>query len=228
MLRGVTPEEFINKNPFPANGTELNMELVKQYKHQNATAKHKEQIVEQLLKINARLIYIVYDQHGYGESLTTVMSFVYEGIRKAVNDFDPSIGMPFYHFVIQKCRGILQNNYNYTNKLIHIPVMKKNEVEHDFSDINDYLEHESMKFMESSNPHNPLLDELRMLLVEYQSQDLPQSTIDDFYVLKLYLEDNTLKDISEKLNISTNRVKKMKDSATDRLRKFHLRWLRRN
>jgi RNA polymerase sigma factor (sigma-70 family) len=223
LLKGVTPEQFINDNPFPENGAEINKELVKSI--QSTDDEYvKDELLHELFRVNARLIYMVYKQYNYNHTLSSMMSFVYEGIKKAADDFDLSIGMPFYNYAIQKIRAILQNDYNYNSKLVHIPVMKKNEVEHEFSDINDYLEHESMRHMESNE--NPLLEDLNMILVEYENQELSEDAKSELEVLKLYLRSNTLKDISEMKGISTNKVKKMKDSSINRIKKFKVRWVR--
>jgi DNA-directed RNA polymerase sigma subunit (sigma70/sigma32) len=223
MLKGITPEEFINQNPFPENGAEINTELVKSIQ-ETSDSSLREELTQKLFKVNARLIFMVYKQYNYNQSLSSIMSFVYEGIQKASLDFNPNIGMPFYNFAVQKIRATLQNDYNYNGKLVHIPVMKKKDVEHEYSDINDYLEHESMKYMETSE--NPLLEDLKMILIEYESQELTDIAKEELKILKLYLNRNTLKDISEQTDISTNKVKKMRDSSIERIKKFKVRWTR--
>jgi len=152
----MTPEDFIKDNPFPENGKEINNLLVRAIQDPEK-ASMRQKNLELLLKNNARLVYMVYHQYNYNQDLGSIMSFVYEGISKATETFDPDVGMPFYHYAVQTIRGLLQNWYNYHNDLIHIPVMKKkiikeidefgNLVEreamkYDYTDINDFTEHQ--------------------------------------------------------------------------------------
>lgn len=220
----MTPEEFIRQNPFPENGAEINDQLVKDI--QDPSKEHmKDANLYKLFQNNARLIYMIYQQYNYNQELASVMSFVYEGLRKATATFDPDVGMPFYHYAVQTTRGLMQNYYNYNNDIVHVPVMKRKDTKIDFEDINDYVEHEFLmvgddhpeSFLESTNEMSKELDSL---LTEYENRHMAtDKNKADFDILKMS-RTMPLKDISEKMGHSTARIRKMIDRAIKRLQKF--------
>jgi len=161
----MTPEDFIKDHPFPENGAEINNLLVRDI--QDPSKQHlKQQNLQKLLENNARLIYIVYSQYNYNQSLGSIMSFVYEGLAKATETFDPQVGMPFYHYAVQTIRGLLQNWYNYNNDLIHIPVMKRKDITHEFADVNDYVEHQYLEADSEQDDADYLSSELDNMIIE--------------------------------------------------------------
>jgi RNA polymerase sigma factor (sigma-70 family) len=221
----MTPEEFIRLNPFPENGSELNNQLVRDI--QNPEKAHlKEANTYLLFKTNARLIYMIYQQYNYNQELASVMSFVYEGIKKATATFDPNVGMPFYHYAVQTTRGLMQNYYNYNNDIVHVPVMKRKDTKIDFEDINDYVEHEYFMVgednpaMSEHDTPNDMSKDLDALLVEYEYRSaITDKVKEDFDIFKMS-RTMALKDIAERTNLSTARVRKMIDRAVKRLKKF--------
>ncbi len=219
----MTPEEFINKHPFPKNGAEINDMLVRELK--DPTKSHLKQInLEKLLKNNARLIYLVYKQHNYNQELSSIMSFVYEGLNKSIDTFNPDIGMPFYHYAMRTTRGLLQKYYNYNNDLIHIPVMKKKLVKYDYADINDFNEHQNNvdEFLveEKSN----LSDELDNIIIEYEARNVKNSkNIRELEMLKKSRL-MTLKALSDETGYTTTRIRKMINNASERLKKYHKKY----
>jgi DNA-directed RNA polymerase specialized sigma subunit len=211
-------EIFIKKHPFPKEGAKINDILVKEiqdpYK-QN----HKKENLKKLLKNNARLIYIIYSQFNYNQSLSSMMSFVYEGLKKATETYDPSIGMPFYHYAVKTTRGILQNHYNYKNDLIHVPVMKRKKTKIEYSDINDFSEHQHSVSMH--NNEDSLSKEMTMIITEYENQPgLSQQALDDLKLLKLYRNSN-LKELSIKTKINPVKLRKIIDTTSARLKRFY-------
>jgi len=221
----MTPEEFIKRNPFPKNGAEINKQLVRDIQDPSKAA-HKTKNLNKLLKNNARLIYVIYRQYNYAQTLSSIMSFVFEGLKKATETYDFEVGMPFYHYAVQTIRGLLQNYYNYNNDLIHIPVMKKKKknkktnkeewIKVEYSDINDYLEHQYIH----NNDEESLSAEMDMLIEEYESQTLSIQTKEDLSILKMYRQ-STLKDLSNKTGINTVKLRKIIDKTTSKLRKFY-------
>ena len=236
LLKGLTPEEFINKHPFPENGPEINDALVKEIqrlvaiknklksKGQSVPNYLEEEIlinVQDLFRNNARLIFVIYKQYNYNQEMGSTMSFVYQGLDKAARNFDLTLGTPFYSYAIQVIRGMLQNYYHYHEKTVHVPVNKKDddEFKYEFADINDHLEHEHMNYVETEE--NPLIEELNMIMVEYENQkDISEVAREDFNVLKLSRE-LTLKEIGKKLSITPGKAKKMKDRSIERIKRFH-------
>jgi len=227
----MTPEEFIKNNPFPKNGAEINNRLVREIQDPTK-AKYYSQNLERLLKNNARLIYVIYMQYNYNQSLGSIMGFVFEGLKKATDTYDFAIGMPFYHYAIQTTRGLLQNYYNYNEDLVHTPVMKKYKVDkktnkgkgikHEYSDINDYVEHQHLLEDETDS----LSTEINMIIGEYEKTNLSEQAKEELNILKLYREstqnDTTLKDLSEKTKINTVKLRKIIDKTALKLRKFNL------
>lgn len=216
----MTPEEFIKRHPFPKNGAEINQQLVRDI--QNPEKSHlKESNLVKLLENNARLIYLIYHQYNYNQELGSIMSFVYEGLRKACDTYDPDVGMPFYHYAVQTIRGLLQNYYNYNNDLIHIPVMKRKNVKYEFADVNDYSEYTGFGVSELDEEENTPVSELDMLITEYEHQDgLSEQAKSDLEIVKLY-RNHTLKDISEKTGLNTVKIRKVIDRTVVRLQKFY-------
>jgi RNA polymerase sigma factor (sigma-70 family) len=223
MSDEVTPEDFIRDNPFPENGTEINNQLVKEIQDSNK-ASEKRKNLELLLKNNARLVYLVYHQYNYNQELGSIMSFVYEGLAKATDTFDPKVGMPFYHYAVQTIRGLLQNWYNYNNDLIHIPVMKKKEVTYDYSDINDYIEHQhcddaASAFIQIDD--NDFSYELDQIIEEFVARNKDNArAMEDLEMFQLYRK-HTLKEISTKTGLNTVKIRKMIDRTIERLTRFN-------
>lgn len=212
----MTPEEFIKRNPFPSNGAKINEILVKEIQDQSKAHVRRRNLYK-LLKNNARLIYIIYRQYNYGQTLSSIMSFVYEGLKKSTETYDTKVGMPFYHYAVQTIRGLLQNYYNYNEALIHVPVMKRKSVKVEYSDVNDFLEHQYV----DNHDSNSLSSEMDMIIEEYECQCISSQAKEDLAILKLYRE-HTLKSISQKIGINTVKLRKMIDRATTKLRKFRV------
>jgi len=223
----MTPEEYIKNNPFPKNGSEINNKLVREIQDP-AKAKYKSQNLDRLLKNNARLIYVIYMQYNYNQELAAIMSFVYEGLEKATSTYDFNVGMPFYHYAIQTTRGLLQNYYNYNNDLIHVPVMKKKKlnkttnteegIKLEYSDVNDFLEHQ---YMHDHDEKENLSSEINMIISEYERKKLSDQAREELNILKMYRE-STLKDLSNKTNINTVKLRKIIDKTTLKLKKFNI------
>ncbi len=215
----MTPEEFIKKHPFPKDGAEINNRLVRDI--QDPALEHKkESNLKKLLENNARLIYLIYHQYNYNQELASIMSFVYEGLRKASVHFDPKVGMPFYHYAVQTIRGLLQNHYNYNNDIIHIPVMKRKDVKYEYADVTDYAEYQGFATSEFNDMDTPVT-ELDMLITEYENQGgLSEQSKSDLELIKLYRNHN-LKDISIKTGINTVKLRKVIDKTIIKLQKFY-------
>jgi RNA polymerase sigma factor (sigma-70 family) len=215
----MTPEEFIKKHPFPKNGAEINDRLVKAIQDPKLEGQ-KEANLKKLLENNARLIYLIYHQYNYNQELGSIMSFVYEGLRKASAHFDPNVGMPFYHYAVQTIRGLLQNHYNYNNDLIHIPVMKRKTVKYEYADVTDYSEYQGLASVDLNDVEEPI-SELDMLITEYENQEnITEQSKSDLEIIKLY-RNHTLKDISEKTGINTVKLRKIIDKTIVKLQKFY-------
>lgn len=231
----MTPEEFIKNNPFPENGKEINDQLVRAI--QDPTQSHlKQKNLELLLKNNARLVYMVYHQYNYNQDLGSIMSFVYEGIVKATDTFDPKVGMPFYHYAVQTIRGLLQNWYNYHNDLIHIPVMKKKPItevdpngnvvetpalKYDYTDINDFTEHQHCDdtFAVVQPDDDSITHELDEIIKEFVNHpNTTEKALEDLEMFTLYRK-YTLKEISEIKQINTVKIRKMIDRTIERLKR---------
>lgn len=229
----MTPEEFIKNNPFPKNGAEINEMLVAAIQDPKKAA-DKQENLKRLLKNNARLVYMIYHQYNYNQELGSIMSFVYEGLVKATDTYDPSVGMPFYHYAVQTIRGLLQNWYNYHNDLIHVPVMKKKDfvrksgdlqegIKYDFTDINDYIEHQHCDDMGAfiQAEDESISDELDEILMQFEKHSrTSEKAKEELEVLKLYRDRKTLKEISEITGNNAVKVKKQIDRSIDRLRRF--------
>jgi RNA polymerase sigma factor (sigma-70 family) len=233
----MTPEEFIKNNPFPENGREINDQLVRAIQDP-AQADMRQKNLERLLENNARLVYMVYHQYNYNQDLGSIMSFVYEGIAKATETFDPDVGMPFYHYAVQTIRGLLQNWYNYHNDLIHIPVMKKKAIKkidedgnvvevdpmkYDYTDINDFTEHQHCDDIVAvvQPEDDSITSELDQIVEEFKKH--PNTTakaLDDLEMFTLYRK-HTLKEISVRKKINTVKIRKMIDRSIERLKRFN-------
>lgn len=235
----MTPEDFIKNNPFPENGKEINNQLVRAIQDPDQEPMRQKNL-ESLLKNNARLVYMVYHQYNYNQDLGSIMSFVYEGISKATETFDPDVGMPFYHYAVQTIRGLLQNWYNYHNDLIHIPVMKKKPVEqvdyegniidstsmkYDYTDINDFTEHQHCDdiFAVVQPEDESITFELDQIIDEFvRHPNTTPKALDDLVMFNMYRK-HTLKEISSRKKINTVKIRKMIDRTIDRLKRFNMK-----
>lgn len=221
MLINMNAEEFIKNNPFPKNGTAINNMLVKDIQDVSK-ASEKQRNCELLFKNNARLIHLVYKQYNYNQPIDSIMSFVYEGLIKATETYDPSVGMPFYNYAIRSIRGILQNWYNYNNDLIHIPVMKKKEVKHEYADITDFIEHqegESKKELELPI-ESEYSDELNEIITSYmRTNQLSDDVKYDFQIFAMYRK-YTVKEIIERTDLTENNLKCIVAKTLNKLKKY--------
>ena len=221
MLINMNAEEFIKNNPFPKNGTAINNMLVKDIQDVSKLV-DKQRNLELLFKNNARLIHLVYKQYNYNQPIDSIMSFVYEGLIKATDTYDPNVGMPFYNYAIRTIRGLLQGWYNYNNDLIHIPVMKKKEIKHEYADITDFIEHHEG----DSNPELELpttdeySDELNDIIDSYRSEhELSDEVKYDFEIFEMHRK-YTVKEIIHKTGLTENNVKCIVAKTLNKLKKF--------
>ena len=217
-------EDFIRNNPFPPNGTQLNLQLVKDIQDPSL-ADQKQQNVEKLFKINARLIWRVYVQHNYGESLDSVMSFMFEGIKRASEIYDASHGMPFYNYAIKITRAMLQNYHNYHSQVIHVPIKKRSNENFEFaySDINDYMDFEtgaSPALIEEQEQEDDDLTELYELAEKYgQRTDITEDTKKALALL-MAMRGSTIKEICDKFQMSEPKLKKLLSQIIGKLRNY--------
>lgn len=214
------PEDFIKNNPFPDNGTEINDILVKDLKDPEKQEDYEKNLYK-LLQNNARLIYIIYKQYNYNQSLASIMSFVYEGLKKSVELYDDKVGMPFYHYAVRTTRGILQNHYNYCNDIIHVPVIKKKKVKIEYSEVSEIIQN-----INENDDTEVLIEELDMIISEYEAKLSNKKDIDELNILKMYRTSN-LKEISEKTQMNTVKVKKIIQRTTRKLKKFYINFQKR-
>lgn len=214
----MTAEQFIRSNPFPKNGAEINKQLVTLIQDPSK-AHQKDANLIKLLKNNARLIYIIYKQYNYNQKLDSIMSYVYQGLRKACDTFDPKVGMPFYNYAIQQTRGLLQNDYNYTNDVVHVPVMKRKKVELTYAEVDDYIEHQyclDTSFEEESE--GSMLDSA---ITEYEHSIMgDEELLSELKILK-YSRIMTLSDVSVKVGMGITKVRKVIQRTSERIGIFY-------
>jgi len=216
----MTPEEFIKNHPFPPNGAEINDNLVKAIQDPSK-ANEKDRNMHKLLENNARLVYLIYHQYSYNQPLASVMSFTYEGLCKATETYDSSVGMPFYHYAIQTIRGLLQNWYNYNNDLIHIPVMKKKDTKVEYADINDYVEHQECDIKEEliqPSDDNVTL-QLDDIIAKYELTQLNEQAKEDLEILKLSRLYN-IKELSTRTGFNSSKLKFIINRSISKMSKF--------
>lgn len=213
-------DEFIKQNPFPDNGTELNNQLVRAIQDPSQS-EFKEKNIETLFRVNARLIWRVYLQYSYGNSLDSVMSFMYEGIRKASEQFKESIGMPFYHYAMLTTRSLMQRYHNYHDSLIHVPVRKKKDIEYIFNDVNDYvdgdaLQHEAFIL----NDDDDILDELFELANSYARKRTMTDDMNKGISIILQLKDKPMSEVCRNHDITESELRKLIKQVIPKLKKF--------
>jgi len=217
-------EEFIRKNPFPENGAELNMRLVLDIQNPEL-AKFKDKNIEKLFRINARLIWLVYEQHNYGESLDSIMSFMYEGIRRASELYNPKYGMPFYNYAMKITRAILQNYHNYHGSVIHVPVRKKDDEIYKFAyaDIADFTDFETGAASQLIEPEHgsdmtSTLNELFELADKYGSRTDLTSDIILGLKLLVSMRGKTFNEVCVEFNMSDVKLKKYLNQIIGKLK----------
>jgi hypothetical protein len=210
----MTPEDFIKNNPFPKNGTEINNALVRDIQDPRKKSKYKEN-VQKLLKNNARVIYLVWKQYNYNQSIGSIMSFVYEGIEVTAREYKIGSAKPYYSYLMTYVRGLLQKYYNYNESLVHVPVMKKKDFSVDLTEINNVSE-----FVAHSDGVDPMEEEMDDLLAEYGSQKLPEKIREDFEITKLsrYM---TVKEISDRTGLGIGKIRNIIKRTVPRLRNFY-------
>lgn len=211
----MTPEEFIKNNPFPKNGLQINNDLVKAIQDPKQAHNYKKNAYK-LLKNNARLIYQVYKQFNYNQPLSSIMSFIYEGILTTSKEYRIGSPKPYYSYLMTYVRGLLQKHYNYNHNLIHVPVMKKKVTEIDVTEITNVGEHTYLEYREGE----PMNEELDLLFDEYEMQKLPVKQRDDFEILKLS-RSMTVKEISQKTGLGIGKIRNIVKRTVPRLQNFY-------
>lgn len=210
------PEEFMKRNPFPINGTEINNDLVRAIQDPGQAAFVKKNVYK-LFRNNARLIAMVHKQFSYNQPLSAIMSFVYEGIESTSKDYRLDSKMPFYSYAITHIRALLQKYYNYNESIVHVPVMKRKTVNHEYAEVNDFNEHTYGLY---NDVEDPIVSELEMLLIEYESLELSDKQRDELEVVKLsrYL---TTKEIAQRKKIGVAKVRTILKNTIPRLQRFY-------
>lgn len=211
----MTPEQFIKQNPNPPNIEQVNNDLVKLIQDP-AQAKFYKKNVYKLFKANARLIYVVYRQYNYNQSLSSIMSFVYEGIEATAKEYKLGSKKPYYSYAISYIRGLLQKYYNYNESLVHVPVMKKKKISHEYAEINNYNEHEYLVHDDDSS----VADDLDNLFKEYESQPLTAKQKQELEIVKMSRNMN-IKEISEKTKLGIGKIRNIIKKTTPKLKNFY-------
>jgi hypothetical protein len=212
------PEEFMKRNPFPINGTEINNDLVKAIQDPEQVAFVKRNTYK-LFKNNARLIAMVYKQFNYNQELSAIMSFVYEGIESTSKTYRLDSKMPYYSYAITHIRALLQKYYNYNESTVHVPVKKRKEFQTEYAEVNDYNEHIYGLYNEVEDP---IVSELEMLLIEYESLELSDKQREELEIVKLsrYL---TTKEISQRKKIGVAKVRTILKNIIPHIQRFYHR-----
>jgi RNA polymerase sigma factor (sigma-70 family) len=226
MAINMQVEKFIRDNPFPRNGAMVNTTLVTLIQSEtNDLSRLK--LLEALFKNNARLIWLVYRQYNYNQSLSSVMGFVYEGLVKSADSFKSDSGVPFYYYALQNIRGILQNWYNYNNDIIHVPVAKRKELSMEILDVSDMME--SSIFMvdgTDSESEDTLSIDLDDLIVEY-TRRYPLTEKEQLEMDMLILaRSNTYKEVAIEFNVTVLKARRTVRKILNKLKAFHKRTLR--
>lgn len=222
----MTAEEFIRKNPFPENGSELNLSLVMDIQNPDLV-EFKDRNIEKLFRVNARLIWLVYEQNNYGESLDSVMSFMYEGIRRASELYNPAYGMPFYNYAMKITRALLQNYHNYHGSVIHVPVRKKGDEVYKFSyaDIDDYMDFETGAASQLIEPEDGIettsgLEELYEVAEKYSLRSDITTETRFGLTLLTSMRGKRFDEICEQYDISETKLKKYLNQIVSRLKTY--------
>lgn len=211
----MTAEEFIKNNPFPKNGAEINDRLVKEIKDPSKKKYYKKNVYR-LFKNNARIIFLVWKQYNYNQELSSIMSFVYEGIEKAANEYKVGSKKPFYSYAMTHIRGLLQNHYNYNESLIHIPVKKKKELEHDISDIDSIAEYHIHDESEYEYEEN-MID---FIFAEFEKQPISEKIKEDLYITKL-AKTMSVNEIADETGLGVGKIRNTIKRTIPKLRKFY-------
>jgi len=215
----MTPEEFIKKNPFPNNGAEINEELVTLIKASDSE-NDRQKNLEKLFKNNARLIWVIHQQYNYNQTLSSMMGFVYEGLVKSCDTYNPKIGMPFYHYAIQTTRGLLQNWYNYRNDIIHIPVVRRRDIKMEYVDVDECSEN----VFNNMDTDIDFTLELDYLFEEYEGRyKNDKCALQDLNIIRMARK-NTYKQISESTGLSTVTIRKSIAKVCQKMREIKKDW----
>lgn len=210
----MTPELFIKNNPNPPNVAQVNINLVKLIQDPSQI-KFRKKNVYKLFKANARLIYVVFRQYNYNQSLGSIMSFVYEGIEATAMEYKIGSKKPYYSYAVSYIRGLLQKYYNYNESLVHVPVMKKKNIPLEYSEINNFSEHEYL-----SNEDSPIMDDLENLFKEYEHQPLTSKQKEELEIVKMSRTMN-IKEISEKTKLGIGKIRNIIKKTTPKLASFY-------
>ena len=215
----VTPEEFIKKHPFPKDGAQLNSELV-QAIMDPLQESEKQKNLQKLFEVNARLVWVVFQQFNYGQTLGGVMGFVYEGLTKACEKYKPELNVPFYQYALQTIRGIMQNWYNYNENLVHVPVMRKKDHQHEYVEVTEY----SLSDETIEDFSNTLSDDMDAMLIELEflHRDDPKFLEDVEFFKKA--RNSTVKSIAMENNMTQIKIRKSVLRVCAKLQSYMNKW----
>lgn len=104
-----------------------NVELIKDYRDQDLTDKEKEDVRDQILLVNKRLVqkvaYHYYKTHKTGSmSLEDLIVEGYFGLDKAIDMFDPSLGYEFSTYAVRWIKQRIDRAVKDTAYTVRLPV----------------------------------------------------------------------------------------------------------
>jgi len=218
--------KFIHEHPFPPDGEEQNNKIVADI--QNPAKKRDiRKNLKKLFELNARLIPIIYSQYNYNQSIESIASFVYEGLKKAAMRYDPKKNCKYYIYAVWVIRGSLQDYSNYHDSIVHVPVVKKHRVDKKtlkesgvritYVPIDAEDCYEAITYDEDEK--DPRSEELDMIIGEYENSDLSEQHKKDLEIFKnvrIYGAKNTAK----KLCTYDEAVRQASKRATARIIQF--------
>jgi RNA polymerase sigma factor (sigma-70 family) len=182
--------EYINNHPFPNNGKDLNIQLAAEYP--TATESRKVQIREKLFELNCRLCFVAHRQFSYGYEVEEIAGQLHLTIMRCLEIYDPSKGLPFYHYVLQRLRGDLQYLRGKESGPVEVPVRQQRKEEYQYNyhytDSEDFytIEDESQSATDASSELTDIISDMERRFPKYAVH---------FYILRKVAEGKTQKEI---------------------------------
>lgn len=210
---------FIKQNPFPENGEQLNCELVRDIQNPDLEDL-KQKNTETLFRMNARLIWLVFIQYNYGESIDSVMSFMWEGIRKSSQTYRLDSGVPFYYYAMATTRSMLQAHHMYKSQLIHIPIKKRTEISYEFVDVNEYMDLEASQFIDMSFDTDDVIDEIYELVDNYAKNDVLSDVTKYGLSIVDQMKTKSMREICSEMDIGEDKFRDNVKSIIKKLKKY--------
>lgn len=204
-------QKLLDDNPF--KGESYNIELYDKIMAGEDIEVNTKRLFFNNIKLNTKL----FEKHNYGHTLEEIISLGWLQFDTIIKNYDKT-QRQFGGYYFKTMRGHLQYKFNYEGSLIHVPVMKKEDME-----ISVAHDHALMETLPHDEQRDPDIEEMAEYIQKYKDQDLTEQQRDD---MQLFMEQglgHNVSDLRKRLGCS----RQMIINRMDRFKRDFIRFYKR-